>query len=208
MKYIKSLLSVCFMLSLINLNAQRISEQFKTHWFDGYAEISSYSLDQSRYGEVREGNAVLIYVTEDFLKKEQVPKVLEIIKKDNNGFGEVVLTDIFDLSFPKIRYRNGDKSKMHKTSTSFKTIIYPVMGRLSDYLLIPEIGKLDGRQYLSDRNLGSHKRVIIQFTLPSKYTATMEEFAQILAEGNKTDISGVKPTTSSEYSVVNQRWTN
>jgi len=72
MKYIKSLLSVCFMLSLINLNAQRISEQFKTHWFDGYAEISSYSLDQSRYGEVREGNAVLIYVTEDFLKKEQV----------------------------------------------------------------------------------------------------------------------------------------
>ena len=72
MKYIKSLLSVCFILSLINLNAQRISEQFKTHWFDGYAEISSYSLDQSRYGEVREGNAVLIYVTEDFLKKEQV----------------------------------------------------------------------------------------------------------------------------------------
>ncbi|MDB9780148.1 hypothetical protein OAB54_07920 [Flavobacteriaceae bacterium] len=69
MKYIKSLLSVCLMLSLINLNAQRISEQFKTHWFDGYAEISSYSLDQSRYGEVREGNAVLIYVTEDFLKK-------------------------------------------------------------------------------------------------------------------------------------------
>ena len=70
------------------------------------------------------------------------------------------------------------------------------------------IGKLDGRQYLSDRNLGSHKRVIIQFTLPSKYTSTMEEFAQILAEGNKTDISGVKPTTSSEYSVVNQQWTN
>ena len=72
MKYIKSLLSVCFMLSLVNLNAQRISEQFKTHWFDGFAEINSYSLDQSRYGEVREGNAVLIYVTEDFLKKEQV----------------------------------------------------------------------------------------------------------------------------------------
>ena len=66
MKYIKSLLCISFMLGLVNLNAQRISEQFKAHWFDGYAEISSYSIDQSRYGEIREGNAVLIYVTEDF----------------------------------------------------------------------------------------------------------------------------------------------
>ena len=72
MKYIKSLLCISFILGLVNLNAQRISEQFKAHWFDGFAEISSYSIDQSRYGQIREGNAVLIYVTEDFLKKEQV----------------------------------------------------------------------------------------------------------------------------------------
>ena len=72
MKYIKSLFCISFMLGLVNLNAQRISEQFKAHWFDGNAEISSYSLNQSRYGEVRNGSAVLIYVTEDLLKKEQV----------------------------------------------------------------------------------------------------------------------------------------
>ncbi len=72
MKYIKSLLCISFILGLVNLNAQRISEQFKAHWFDGNAEISSYSLNQSRYGEVRNGSAVLIYVTEDLLKKEQV----------------------------------------------------------------------------------------------------------------------------------------
>lgn len=71
-KYIQSLLSLSFILGLFNLNAQRVSEQFKTHWFDGNAEISSYSLSQSRYGEIREGSAVLIYVTEDFLKDEQV----------------------------------------------------------------------------------------------------------------------------------------
>ena len=72
MKQLKFLFYISFMLGLVQLNAQRISEQFKTHWFDGFAEISSYALNQSRYGEVREGSAVLIYVTEDFLKKEQV----------------------------------------------------------------------------------------------------------------------------------------
>ena len=48
------------------------SDSFKTYWFDGTAEISSFKLTQSRYGEAREGSAVLIYVTEDFLENEQV----------------------------------------------------------------------------------------------------------------------------------------
>ena len=29
--------------------------------------ISSYKLEQARYGEIRNGKAVLVYVTEDFL---------------------------------------------------------------------------------------------------------------------------------------------
>ena len=49
-----------------------LSDSFKTYWFDGTAEISSFKLTQSRYGEAREGSAVLIYVTEDFLRNEQV----------------------------------------------------------------------------------------------------------------------------------------
>lgn len=53
------------------LQAQ-LSQQFKSHWFDGRAEISSYELTQSRYGEQRQGKAVLIFVTEDFLKEAQV----------------------------------------------------------------------------------------------------------------------------------------
>ena len=35
-------------------------------WSDGKAEVSSYKLTQARYGELHEGNAVLIYVTEPF----------------------------------------------------------------------------------------------------------------------------------------------
>ncbi|MDY8136395.1 septum formation inhibitor Maf [Aquimarina sp. 2201CG5-10] len=52
--------------------AKQISEEFKKYWYAGEAEISSYQLEQARYGEIRKGTAVLIYVTEDFLPKEQV----------------------------------------------------------------------------------------------------------------------------------------
>ncbi|WP_299253969.1 septum formation inhibitor Maf [uncultured Aquimarina sp.] len=52
--------------------AKELSESFKKYWYAGDAEITSYTLEQARYGEIREGKAVLIYVTEDFLSKEQV----------------------------------------------------------------------------------------------------------------------------------------
>lgn len=54
------------------LPKRNLSENFKNYWFAGKAEITSYDLVQSRYGEPRDGTAVLIFVTEDFLKKEQV----------------------------------------------------------------------------------------------------------------------------------------
>jgi hypothetical protein len=49
-----------------------ISDNFKEYWYAGEAEITSYQLKQARYGELRDGNAVMIYVTEPFLSKEQV----------------------------------------------------------------------------------------------------------------------------------------
>lgn len=53
----------------------KLSEEFKEYWYSGKAEITSYSLEQARYGEMRKGEAVLIYVTEDFLPAEQVKAV-------------------------------------------------------------------------------------------------------------------------------------
>ncbi|WP_299101016.1 septum formation inhibitor Maf [uncultured Winogradskyella sp.] len=49
-----------------------LSEDFKDYWYNGDAEITSYKLEQARYGELKEGTAVLIFVTEDFLPDEQV----------------------------------------------------------------------------------------------------------------------------------------
>ncbi len=51
---------------------RNLSPEFKGYWFSGKAEITSYQLSQLRYGELREGTAVTIFVTEDFLPKEQV----------------------------------------------------------------------------------------------------------------------------------------
>ena len=50
----------------------KLSQEFKTYWYSGQAEITSYKLQQARYGELRDGTAVLVYVTEDFLPETQV----------------------------------------------------------------------------------------------------------------------------------------
>ena len=48
------------------------SQAFKDYWYKGQAEITSYKLEQARYGELRDGKAVLIFVTENFLPEKQV----------------------------------------------------------------------------------------------------------------------------------------
>lgn len=48
------------------------TEDFKRYWYAGKAEVNSYNLDQSRYGENRDGKAMLIFVTEGFSKEKQV----------------------------------------------------------------------------------------------------------------------------------------
>lgn len=53
-------------------SVQGLSDEFKAYWFSGEAEITSYELEQARYGEIRKGKAVLVYVTEDFLPDVQV----------------------------------------------------------------------------------------------------------------------------------------
>jgi len=61
-----------------SIQKKELSKEFKDYWYAGEAEITSYKLEQARYGEMRDGNAVLIYVTEPFLPKKQV-------KADNGG---------------------------------------------------------------------------------------------------------------------------
>jgi len=50
----------------------RTHHTFERYWYQGVAEIGRYELEQSRYGETHDGEAVLIFVTEDFLAGDQV----------------------------------------------------------------------------------------------------------------------------------------
>ncbi len=47
-------------------NNRKMSDEAKQYWYDGKAEISTFQLTQARYGELREGTASLVYVTEPF----------------------------------------------------------------------------------------------------------------------------------------------
>lgn len=48
------------------------SSDWKSHWYDGQAELNGYRLVQPRYGRPRRGRAVLIFVTERFSESARV----------------------------------------------------------------------------------------------------------------------------------------
>lgn len=59
----------------VSTNAITVSvpnNNWNDYWYDGKAEVNSYKLTQSRYGQDREGTSILIFVTEDFSKEKQV----------------------------------------------------------------------------------------------------------------------------------------
>lgn len=63
------------------------TENLNEYWFQGKAEISTFELSQNRYNAQHPGEAVLIFVTEDFLVQKQVkndsyqnPKSTKILK--------------------------------------------------------------------------------------------------------------------------------
>lgn len=89
---------------LLATSAARAEGPFWPHWSDGKAEISGYDLIQPRYGELRRGRAVLIYVTEPFSKSKAV-KVNQWNPQDPDQFNALKLnavrkfqTGIYDYS--------------------------------------------------------------------------------------------------------------
>lgn len=104
------------------------SQDFKDYWYSGKAEITSYKLEQARYGELHEGYAVLVFVTEDFSKSKQVKldnpqsakgdgvKVLKLnrIKKFDTG---VYRYSMMDSVFTPV-YMNEYPNTLKLTSSS------------------------------------------------------------------------------------------
>ena len=85
-----------------------LHKSFEKYWYGGKAEITSFTLKQARYGEIHEGKAVSIYVTEPFSEKKQVKiddpssnehiSVLKLnrVKKFNTGvYPYAIMTSVF-----------------------------------------------------------------------------------------------------------------
>src|SRR5439155_6663326 len=60
----------CAVMCVASLSAR--ADEFWSYWGDGKAELDGYALVEPRYGEPRDGTAVLIYVTEDFSDSARV----------------------------------------------------------------------------------------------------------------------------------------
>jgi hypothetical protein len=87
---------------------RELSPTFKEYWYDGTAEITSYRLSQERYGELHDGTAVMVFVTEDFLPEiavkanqatESTISVLKMnqVKKFTTGiYPYSVMTSVFN----------------------------------------------------------------------------------------------------------------
>lgn len=74
-----------------------LTQDFKDYWYSGEAELSRFQLEQARYGQKNKGEAVLIFVTEDFLTDKQV--------KHEKGSGEDA-TNVLKLNKLK-RFQTG-----------------------------------------------------------------------------------------------------
>ncbi|MFM1931085.1 MAG: hypothetical protein RL226_388 [Bacteroidota bacterium] len=48
------------------------NDQFKSYWYNGLGEVNTYALSQARYGELRTGEAVVVFVTEPFDTEKHV----------------------------------------------------------------------------------------------------------------------------------------
>lgn len=93
----------------------KTSEKFNFYWYNSDAEITSYQLEQARYGELRNGTAVMIFVTEPFNMKKQV-------KSDSEG---KEVESVLKLNFVK----------------KFNTGIYPYSMMTSTFLPLSDLNQ-------------------------------------------------------------------
>ena len=92
-------LLIIYLLLMFGLScqSQKFSkvDKFNSYWYNGDAEITSYDLKQARYGEIHNGSAVLIFVTEDFSKSKQV-------KLDNPSRNPTDVSSILKLNSTRV----------------------------------------------------------------------------------------------------------
>lgn len=119
---------------------KQLSQEFKEYWYAGNAEITSYSLEQSRYGELREGTAVMIYVSEPFMPDLQVKadnsdaSTISVLKLNatKNYITGIYPYSIMTSSFYPVR-DNGHALKVSFSSQEWCGHVYAQLNNRDDF---------------------------------------------------------------------------
>lgn len=99
-------------------------QDFGDYWYQGQAEITRYQLDQARYGEMRDGDAVLIFVTEDFLRDAQIKKEFGDDPADSVlklNYTKKFLTGIYPYSIMMSVFTKADQAAPSTPKVSFSS---------------------------------------------------------------------------------------
>ena len=118
-------------LALLPAVAPAGAQDFYGHWADGRAELSGYRVVQPRYGEAREGHAVLIFVTEDVhagtLIKVESPdtpkadriyalKLNQVLRFTTGIYDYSMMTSVFSAAEPRAGGRPFDPLRITFTA--------------------------------------------------------------------------------------------
>lgn len=106
--------------------ANTLDEGWNDYWYAGDAEVNYYKLEQYRYGEKRDADAVMIYVTEPFSKSKQVKLDDPDAAGDDRAtvlklnFNRKFVTGIYDYSIMQSVFTpvSGDYSQTLKATCS------------------------------------------------------------------------------------------
>jgi hypothetical protein len=104
----------------------QLDSGFNAYWFGGVAELSTYEVEQDRYGELRKAEQVNIFVTEDFSREKHV----KLDAPQNAGADRTPVlklnwirrfnTGIYDYSLMQSVFKPLDGSPVLKTSTTIQ----------------------------------------------------------------------------------------
>ena len=108
--------------SVVNPSASsgtNVPTKLDDYWYQGKAEINSYDLQQARYRDIHPGEAVLVFVTEDFLTDKQVKNDTYTNKNSTSvlktNFMRKFTTGIYDYSIMTSVFTPVDTEKHPKT---------------------------------------------------------------------------------------------
>jgi hypothetical protein len=117
--------------------------EFATYWYQGKAELTRYSLRQARYGDLHDGEAVLVFVTEDFLPGLQVkqehgdsPEAISVLKLNayRRFYTGIYPYTLMTSSFTPARPPGGATLKVSSTIQEWCGQVYSQINRREDGL--------------------------------------------------------------------------